>query len=158
MILGSNIFNPTSVIMTCVKYPQHTGEYYYNEALSKTYTAGHCIMEWKKRFRCLQTFLACKSHTQQNIITCCAILHNIAKLNNDPLPLEDEQSIVTEVKGKKDCPKKRIEVPMVENIACTTREEFIRKHFANYYSLPSIPSHSKMSYICLSGPQSVNSF
>lgn len=143
VLLGNYAYNPTSVIMTCVKQPQHTGEYYYNEALSKTYVAGECMIEWKKRFRCLQTFLACKSHTQQNIIMCCAILHNIAKLNQDPLPEADEHSVVSEVKGKKDYPRKRIEIPAVENIALIARDEFIRKNFPTYYGNPT------MSYLSL---------
>ena len=74
--------------------PQSDKQIFYN----KTHAKERVVIEQtfgqlKRRFPMLRYGLRLKLESVPTAITCCAILHNIAKHFNEPDPIDDEEDV-----------------------------------------------------------------
>lgn len=91
VLLGDKGYACTSYLFTPLREPNTAKERRYNSVHAKTRNLiERTFGIWKRRFGVLNKCLRTKLPTAKRIITACAILHNIARLNNIPLEGEDE--------------------------------------------------------------------
>lgn len=133
VLLAPVNYAPNSFVMTPIlNLRSNVAEWKYNDAHRKTYSGQISIDLWKRRFKCLQIILNNKEDTTQNIITACAVLHNIARERNINLSTEDQMTPISELKGK-DAVKRNYPVDMDylnDPIGVMERNSFVQKNFS----------------------------
>ena len=90
-LLGDAGYACTPYLLTPLRSPRTAEERRYNKAHSSTRTAvEHLFGIWKRGFPCLKRGLNFKEMEKaQIIVIACAVLHNIARGVNDPVPPDD---------------------------------------------------------------------
>ncbi|KAI8037917.1 hypothetical protein M5D96_009418 [Drosophila gunungcola] len=79
--------------MTPVAKPTTEAEKRYNESQIATVNiVSRCFEAWKRRFPVLSYGMRIHVDTAKVVIVACAVLHNIAIQEKDPLPPKDEDS------------------------------------------------------------------
>ncbi|XP_049516284.1 LOW QUALITY PROTEIN: putative nuclease HARBI1, partial [Dermacentor silvarum] len=86
ILLGDVGYACRSYLMTPLKDPaQGTPEYRYNKSQAKTRNSVERVFGiWKRRFPCLQMKLQIDTDTSLIVITACAALHNLSRIQHDP--------------------------------------------------------------------------
>lgn len=136
VLLAPINYAPNSFVMTPIpnlNLRSSVAEWKYNDSHRKTYSGQTAIDLWKRRFKCLQIILNNKEDTTQNIITACAVLHNIARQRNINLSAKDEMAPITELKGK-EAAKRKYPVDLDyfnlnDPIGVMERNSFVQKNF-----------------------------
>lgn len=125
LLLGDRGYPQLEYLFTPLLHPETPAEVRYNTAHRVT----RCTVErlfgiWKRRFSCLGQKLRTNLATTSHIIAACAVLHNIAVRNGEPLPPEDE-----DVQLLPEVPVAAVRVN--RNRSALIRAAFIERHFAH---------------------------
>lgn len=132
VLLAPVNYAPNSFVMTPIlNLRSNVAEWKYNDSHRKTYSGQTSIDLWKRRFKCLQIILNNKEDTTQNIITACAVLHNIARQRNISLSSVDETAPILELKGKEAVKKNYPDMDYLNDpIGVVERNSFVQKNFS----------------------------
>lgn len=97
VILGDAVYALSHYLLTPLANPTTKAERLYNESQIRTRNVvERTFGVWKRRLPVLFFGLRLKMETSMAVIQSCAILHNIARLVNDPQP-PDEVENMTEL-------------------------------------------------------------
>ncbi|XP_052848338.1 LOW QUALITY PROTEIN: putative nuclease HARBI1 [Drosophila gunungcola] len=92
-VLLGNGYKSSKYMMTPVAKPTTEAEKRYNESQIATVNiVSRCFEAWKRRFPVLSYGMRIHVDTAKVVIVACAVLHNIAIQEKDPLPPKDEDS------------------------------------------------------------------
>lgn len=84
VLLGDSAYALRSYVITPIINPRTAAETLFNESHIRTRTViERCFGIWKRRFPALSIGLRCNIHLVQDIIVATAIIHNIARNEND---------------------------------------------------------------------------
>ncbi|XP_046387355.1 putative nuclease HARBI1 [Ischnura elegans] len=117
-LLGDRGYPQLPYLYTPLANPMTAPERRYNVA----HIATRCIVErtfgvWKRGFPCLSMKLRTKLQTTVKIVSACAILHNIARLQRDDLPdiaVNDVPDVAANMRNRR---------------GAAERAAFIQRHF-----------------------------
>ncbi|CAI6369322.1 unnamed protein product [Macrosiphum euphorbiae] len=94
VILGDAGYALSHYLLTPIANPTTKAERLYNESQIRTRNVvERTFGVWKRRFPVLFFGLRLKMETSMAVIQSCAILHNIARLANDPQPPDEVENI-----------------------------------------------------------------
>ncbi|XP_060846269.1 putative nuclease HARBI1 [Rhopalosiphum padi] len=94
VILGDAGYAFSHYLLTPIANPTTRAERLYNESQIRTRNVvERTFGVWKRRFPVLFFGLRLKMETSMAVIQSCAILHNIARLANDPQPPDEVENI-----------------------------------------------------------------
>ncbi|XP_070070159.1 putative nuclease HARBI1 [Drosophila takahashii] len=92
-ILGDGGYKTTEYMMTPLLNPRNEAERLYNESQIRTRnTIERCFGVLKRRFPVLSTGMRISLNTAISVVVACGVLHNIAILQNNPIPDEVENN------------------------------------------------------------------
>lgn len=78
--------------MIPLRNPTYPAEILYNESQIRTRNPiERSYGVWKRRFPILAKGISLKLNTAMAVVVACAVLHNIANINNDPVPNVDKE-------------------------------------------------------------------
>lgn len=125
LIIGDSGYGVDKYMMTPLEVPITEAEIRYQESLVRTRNIiERCIGVWKRRFPCLALGLRTSLETTQDIIVATSILHNMARLENEPEPPEIDQEIEALINDEVPA------VPARNGANGAYRRELIEQYFA----------------------------
>jgi len=130
VILGDSGYALSNYLLTPLANPITRGERLYNESHIRTRNViERTFGIWKRRFPVLFFGIRLKMETTMAVIQSCAILHNIARMENDSQPPDEIEDIMEILRNE------IVEVETAthsqNNLAQTIRTTLITEHFAN---------------------------
>lgn len=130
IILGDSGYALSHYLMTPLANPITKAEKLYNESqIRSRNVVERTFGVWKRRFPVLFFGLRLKIETTMAVIQSCAILHNIARIENDPQPTDEIENIVQLLSNE----IVEIEAAIQQqnnSVAHAVRTALINEHFA----------------------------
>lgn len=90
LLLGDSGYPSRSYLITPLANPGNPAEILFNEAQIRSRNViERCFGVWKRRFPVISVGMRCRIPLAQDIIIATAVLHNIARMQNNPEPLDE---------------------------------------------------------------------
>lgn len=130
LIVGDSGYGIRPFLITPLNNPATPVEHLFNEAQIRTRNPiERCFGIWKRRFPILAFGIRLKLYKVEAIVVACAVLHNIAILLNEELPLlsAEEEAAIDLVNNINVQPIGDVTGVNINN---TTRQQLIREYFS----------------------------
>lgn len=90
VLLGDSGYSLSNYLITPMRNPQQPHEHLFQESIIRTRNVVERMYGvWKRRFPVLSLGIRLNVERIQAVVVACAVLHNIAILNNEDEPLEE---------------------------------------------------------------------
>lgn len=121
VLLGDSGYPLRNYLITPIGTPEGGGEQLFNEGQIRTRTVIERLFGiWKRRFPVLSYGMRCKIPLAQDIILAAAILHNIARKENEPDNFDEVMVLNND----------QIDEELLRN----NQDHYIRRRFINYFT------------------------